>query len=469
MILDGSDNSDSKTVQTARTEGSEADPQSPPPYAPSSPFTTSGDQKPLPTPPASSAGEHESRVPEGLPPPCNHLIQRRSNDSIKGTWHVDPAMPIPDALLASIEDFDGRWNEADQKARKERKKLEKKGKRRSDNSSAGPNAIRPNLMLSSSNGSIDAKVHVVSSDGDPRTGLIVAEGHNGTVVLDIKTYTPHPLRIYALSHNGSVRVRVPSTFEGAVVATSKYGSIKISDPIKSRMTTFSGISDTTRAFIGDWQAAGFGSSPSSSTASPNDDPPLPSALSDPFLSWSGPLIYIASQNGSVNLSYSEETRKEEDTGGFSSAFRGFMSGLFGGGGETRERPPAGRGDGPSGSGRPPWGDGAPWGGNENPWGNGSPWGDAKHPWGNGAPWVPPMSPPGPFGRGGGPFARGGGPFGRGCGSRRGGFGGYSPGCSRRSGSEGNNPHDNWEPAQEGENVKLDAYGFPKDRKDPSGA
>ncbi|CAE6473786.1 unnamed protein product [Rhizoctonia solani] len=469
MILDGSDNSDSKTAQTIRTEGSVADPQSPPPYTPSSPFTTSGDQKPLPTPPASSAGDYEPRLPQGLPPPCNHLIQRRSNDSVKGTWHVDPAMSIPDALLASMEDFDGKWNEADQKARKERNKLEKKGKRRSDNLPAVPNAIRPNLMLSSDNGSVDAKVHVISSDGEPRTGLIVAEGRNGSVVLDIKTYTPHPLRIYALSENGSVRVRVPSTFEGAVVATSKHGSIKISDPIKNRMTTFSGVADTTRAFIGDWQAAGFGSSPSSSTPGSNDDPPLPSTVSDPFLGWSGPLIHIASRNGSVNLSYSEEARNEEDAGGFSSAFRGFMSGLFGGGGETRERSTAGRSGGPCGGGRPPWGDGAPWGNDKFPWGNGAPWGDTKHPWGNSAPWVPPMTPPSPFGRGGGPFARGGGPFGRGCGSRRGGFGSYSPGCSPRSGSEGNNLNDNGEQPWDRNNVELDAYGFPKDKKDSSGA
>ncbi|KAG8749906.1 hypothetical protein FRC11_010927 [Ceratobasidium sp. 423] len=466
MILDGSENSDSKTAQTVRSEGSEADPQSPPPYTPSSKFTNSGDQKPLPTPPhsppASSAGDSEFRLPQGLPPPCNHLIQRRSNDSIKGTWHVDPAMPIPDALLAPIEDFDGSWNEVDQKARKERKKLEKKGKRRSENLPTPANAIRPNLMLSSNNGSIDAKVHIISSDGQPRAGLIVAEGRNGSIVLDIKSYTPHPLRIYALSENGSVRVRIPGTFEGAVLATSKHGSIKISDPIKSRMTTFSGVSDTTRAFIGDWQAAGFGASASSSPTNPNDDPPLPTTPSDPFLSWSGPLIHIASRNGSVHLSYSEEIRGDEEGGGFSGAIKGFMSGLFGAGGEARARE---EGGGPSGGGR-------------YPWGNGAPWGDTKYPWGNGAPWGPPMSPPGPFGRGSGPFVRGGpfargpgpfgrggGPVGRGCGwNRRGEFGGYSSGCSQGGGSDRNE-----ERVWDGDNVERDPYGFPKDKKDPPGA
>ncbi|CAE6487028.1 unnamed protein product [Rhizoctonia solani] len=457
MILDGSESGDSKTTQTVRSEGSEADPQSPPPYTPNSGFTKSGDHKPLPTPPASLTGDSEPRLPQGLPPPCNYLIQRRSNDSIKGTWHVDTAMPVPDALIAPIQDFDGTWNEADQTARKERKKLEKKGKGRSDNLPTPTNGIRPNLMLSSHNGSVDAKVHVIASDDQLRTGLIVTETRNGSIVLDIKTYSIHPLRIYALSENGSVRVRIPSTFEGAVVASTKYGSTKISDPIKSRMTTFSGVADTTRAFIGDWQAAG--------------------TPSDPFLSWSGPLIHIASRNGSVHLSYSEagseEAGNEEDAGGFSSSFRGFMSGLFGGSGETRERSGPASGEGPSGSGKFPWGDGAPWG--------------------NGAPWGPPMGPPGPFGRGGGPFshdggpsARGGSPFGRGRGfSRRGsgpfapggrgrgfsrrGFGGSSSGCSRRSGSEGNTPHDSEGQVWDGENVERDSHGFPKDKKYSSGA
>lgn len=96
-------------------------------------------------------------------------------------------MAIPEVLLAGVEEFDGVWNESDQKARKERKKLEKKGKRRSEDS-AVPSAmreIRPNLMLQSKNGSISADVHVVSSDGEVRPALIVVEGHNGSVNLEV--------------------------------------------------------------------------------------------------------------------------------------------------------------------------------------------------------------------------------------------------------------------------------------------
>ncbi|KAF8745724.1 hypothetical protein RHS02_01209, partial [Rhizoctonia solani] len=454
MILDGSESSDSKVAPTIHDEVSEVGSQSPPPYAPSSAFTISSDQKPLPTPPqsppASSAGDYDPGLPHGLPPPCNYLVQRRSNDSIKGTWYVDPTMPIPDALLPSIESFDGLWNESDQKARKERKKLEKKGKRR-DEILPAPNAIRPNLLLSSNNGSINAKVHVVSSDGQPRTGLIIAEGSNGSIVLDIKTYAPQPLRIFAISENGSVRVRLPHTFEGAVTASSKYGSIKISDSIKSRMTTFSTLSDTTRAFIGDWQAVGFGATPSVSSANPNDDRPTPTTVPDPFTSWSGPSVHIASRCGSVHLSYSEETRDEEDAGGFANAFKGFMSGLFGAGGDVREGP------GGSQQSRNPWGEG------RFPRGNGPPWGQAP-------PGVPPTGPFGafgPFGRGGPPFARGGGPFGRGCGSyRRGALGSNSPGCSR-SGLGGHQSREYEGQGWDTKDVERDEYGFPKDKKEPT--
>lgn len=105
-------------------------------------------------------------------------------------------MSIPDALLVPPEEFDGVWNEMDQKARKERKKLEKKGKRRSDDTHQSPNVgIRPNLMLQSKNGSISAEVHVVPSDGVPRPTLVVVEGHNGSVVLEMVS----PSR--AIDHN----------------------------------------------------------------------------------------------------------------------------------------------------------------------------------------------------------------------------------------------------------------------------
>jgi hypothetical protein len=187
-----------------------------------------------------------------LPPRCNHLIVRNQNSSVKGTWHVDTALVIPEALLAPLEEFDGTWNLNEQM----RKKKDKKGKRRSSDSvpTSNPNAaIRPNLMLRSQNGSVGGEVHVVSSDGAVRPVLIVADGYNGSVTLEVvsssveftsspsilmrnlilqRTYAEQPLRIFATSQNGSVRVRIPQSFEGAVMMSTQHGGVKFSDLIK---------------------------------------------------------------------------------------------------------------------------------------------------------------------------------------------------------------------------------------------
>lgn len=106
-------------------------------------------------------------------------------------------MSIPEALLAPLDEFDGIWNEADQKARKERKKLEKKGKYRSG---APPlpspsAAVRPNLMLHSKNGAVSAEVHIVSSDGRVRAATVVAESQNGSVTLEVVSISLMRLRV----------------------------------------------------------------------------------------------------------------------------------------------------------------------------------------------------------------------------------------------------------------------------------
>ncbi|KAG9124635.1 hypothetical protein FRC07_010845 [Ceratobasidium sp. 392] len=362
MIIPESEHSDSK-APTVRSGDSEA-PGSPPPYAPSlSPQTeAASDAKPLPSPPLSpyeSSSDFGAQVPPGnLPPPCNYLLENNNDHSIKGVWHVDTALAIPEALRAPLEDFDGAWNETDMKKRKK-----DKGKRKSSDPvpAAGPDAgVRPNLMLRSKNGSITGEVHVVSSDGVVRPGLVVAEGHNGSVTLEVNSYATQPLRIFAISKNGSVRVRIPQSFEGAVVVSTHNGSVNISDSVKSRLTTFSATSGT-RGFIGDWQAAKFGSTPTPASPAlsldPASDPPLPTIPADPFTTWTGPLVHVLSHNGSVHLSFvAEGPRPGSRNGG--GWFRGFMSGWFGGdGGEGGRRGGRGGPWGPGGEG------GAPWGGN----------------------------------------------------------------------------------------------------------
>lgn len=125
-----------------------------------------------------------------LPPRCNHLVERKTNGSVSGTWHVDTALVIPEQLLPPITDFDGSWNQDAQKARKEREKELKRRQREGGRRSSGDLfplpplvEVRPNLMLGSTNGAINGKVHIVSSDGLMRQAVVVAQGTNGSVSL----------------------------------------------------------------------------------------------------------------------------------------------------------------------------------------------------------------------------------------------------------------------------------------------
>jgi hypothetical protein len=67
-----------------------------------------------------------------------------------------------------------------------------------------------------------------------------------------------------------------------------------------------------------------------------------------FTTWTGPLVHLASQNGGVHRSFSDEEPAEGSEGGgggFSSAFRGFMTGLFGTGCDDGNEGQEGRGMG----------------------------------------------------------------------------------------------------------------------------
>ncbi|QRV82845.1 hypothetical protein RhiJN_10860 [Ceratobasidium sp. AG-Ba] len=343
MIIPESERSESKapTVRSGVSETSWRDPPSPPPYTAT---IASSDDHYQRDHPVSSHSNPPSTPRPDLPPRCNYLIERKANASISGTWHVDTALTIPERLLPPITEYDGPWNQDVQKARKLREK-EMKRREREGGRTALPMVpeVRPNLMLGSTNGSIKGDVHVVSSDGLTRQVVIVAQGTNGAITLNVHA-SEQPLRVYATSTNGSVSVRVPMSFEGAVTMATTWGSVKISDAMKAKLTTFSTTSNTTRSFIGDWQSSGFGSTPNH--ADPNDDPPLPAIDNDPFTSWNGPLIHLSSTNGSVSLSYIEEAAASQPSS-FSRAMRGWMSGWFGGGA-------SGSGGGSSGPQNPPY-------------------------------------------------------------------------------------------------------------------
>ncbi|CAE6463665.1 unnamed protein product [Rhizoctonia solani] len=275
-----------------------------------------------------------------LSPRCNYLIDRKTFSSVNGTWHIDTALEIPEHLLPPIIEFDGHWNREIQQARKARAKELRRHERPSNsrrNSFPPLVETRPNLMLGATNGAISGDIHVVSSDQLMRQATLVAEGCNGSINLRIHAPPGQLLRIFASSTNGSINIKIPPSFEGAVIVSTSLGSVMISESIKARFMTFSSTSNTSRGFIGDWKAQRFGT-----TTNPTDSPPIPGPR-DPFATWTGPLIDISSTNGSVSLSYEGEDVTTAYAGQFTRSMKGLMNRWFGGvgqnGGVGSDRPP----------------------------------------------------------------------------------------------------------------------------------
>ncbi|KAG9122411.1 hypothetical protein FRC07_001214 [Ceratobasidium sp. 392] len=110
------------------------------------------------------------------------------------------------------------------------------------------------------------------------------------------------------------------------------GSIKISEGVRAKSTTFSSTVTSTRLFIGDWSAANFGATPDTSAfgshavAGPSTAPAPPR---DPFTTWTGPLVHLGTTNGSVHISFVDEDFITELAAGISKVMRNVMNGIFG--------------------------------------------------------------------------------------------------------------------------------------------
>lgn len=320
----------------------------PPPYtrdAPSTSTSVQADSKREPDragpaiparPPPPQTGLPPGSWPV-LPPACNYLIERRSNNSVNGTWHVDTALTIPDALLRPYSEFDGSWNREAQEARKKRDKEQKKRDgwwSRKLNGEQPPlppiKEIRPNLMLCTTNGSVNGKVYISSGDRIARQSLIVAQGSNGSVGLTVHAPIDQPIRIHATSTNGSVTVKIPTTYVGALILSMTNGSIKMSEGIKTKSTVFSSTSTSTRLFVGDWSTAHFGATPDTSAfGSHSAAGPSTAPARDPFAMWTGPLVYLGASNGSVNVSFVDEDFVTALAAGFAKAVKNIISGILG--------------------------------------------------------------------------------------------------------------------------------------------
>ncbi|KAJ1300948.1 hypothetical protein OPQ81_003374 [Rhizoctonia solani] len=275
-------------------------------------------------------------VRPNLPPRCNHFIDRKVLSGISGTWHVDTALEIPEHLLLPIPKFDGYWNREVQRTRKIRAGELTRHQEGIFDSKRNPPIpqveTRPNLMLATTNGAISSDIYVMSSDGLVRQAILVAQGFNGSVNLKIRAPPGQPLRIFASTTNGSIDIKIPSSFEGALKMSTTWGNVNISEAIQAKLTTFSSTPNASCGFIGDWQAQGFGAVINSTELVDNQSC---REHRDPFAIWAGPIIEISSTNGSVSLSHTEEGALSTYIGHFMKAVRGLKDSWFDGGSQSR--------------------------------------------------------------------------------------------------------------------------------------
>ena len=125
-----------------------------PSYAGSSAPTPGSDASPTPGP-----GTDDPPLPAGIRP-TNMLLISHTNKAIKGTWVIDPTLPVPDAVLPRLAHGEARKN----------------------------------VSLESRNGAINADIRVVrgstaGADAKARTTMRFA-AHNGSIT--VKLVSTHP-------------------------------------------------------------------------------------------------------------------------------------------------------------------------------------------------------------------------------------------------------------------------------------
>ncbi|KAG8788600.1 hypothetical protein FRC12_014405 [Ceratobasidium sp. 428] len=241
---------------------------------------------------------------------CNFLLQHNERHSVKGTWHIDTALVIPESFLPPLSECNGLWNEMDRASIKRR---EKDG-RKNQNSIYEPTlenpGVRPNLMLRSRIGRVQGEVDVMSGDGIPRMAVIVAESKEDSVKLQVNSGPNQPLRIFAASIESSdVHVSIPSTFQGLISMSINEGRVEISDGVKARLTMFSSANRSVRGYIGDPRGLDFGSD----AAQGSTYPAFTAGTQDPFKNWTGSLVHLHSGEGSVHISFIEENKNKKSS------------------------------------------------------------------------------------------------------------------------------------------------------------
>lgn len=218
----------SETTETQLPPSSEGLPPAytPPSYAETTPAESSaGDSVGLPPSfsdgPSTSTASSIPRPP--LVPPSNFLTIERGNNSIKGTYSIDPTLSAPPGVVRPV----------------------------------GNDNRDLHLLLKTTNSSIKSVVDVVKSVDAKGPARLQAQTTNGSITLTIHDPQQNRFNLRAITTNSSINIYIPRKFTGPVTTRTTHGSVTFAPSVQEQLRTFSEVASEAKYFIGDYVSTGY--------------------------------------------------------------------------------------------------------------------------------------------------------------------------------------------------------------------
>ncbi|KAJ7489659.1 hypothetical protein B0H11DRAFT_1804739 [Mycena galericulata] len=271
--------------------------------------------QPSAAPPPPPPPSHQTQPPPPNVKPTNFLSLSRSNNTIKGTYVIDPRIQIPAAFLPPLA--------ADEPTE----------------------SVRRNLALRTSNGMIDVDLYVVGGgDGDvkqPSPVTILLRSSNGNISARLRTCTPStstatpaahpPLRLTVRTSNGSITLRLPRAFRGPLTVRTRNGAVRFVGALAGAVTEFGEEGGVRRCFVGEFgDYAAALSRPLDAGSKEAKGGKEWGKNANAADAWPGDELTLESSNGGIKLLFDDEGSSDDDQSQNSSIDgKGKGSGFFG--------------------------------------------------------------------------------------------------------------------------------------------
>ncbi|KAF7761902.1 hypothetical protein Agabi119p4_9894 [Agaricus bisporus var. burnettii] len=203
----------------------------------------------------STLASEQSLRPSGSDNPTNFYSVCRGHDKVKETVTIDPNLYTPPSLLLPMSP-----DETEE--------------------------TRKHVRLESIHGSVNATVNIVPVlRGEKcKIRMFMRSSHGGVFARINGPESRHPFQLVAHSTYGSVTLRLPRSFEGPIMISLRYGSVKFSDEINKHLTTFGEANHVRHCFVGDLSRWHAGSD----------------------VDWGGDEIVVEAKYGGVKIQYDDD-------------------------------------------------------------------------------------------------------------------------------------------------------------------